>query len=142
MIFPRNQNWRTSSLPFSLALANTVNTGVGFDTPSGAVAETKRWATRGMQGFGPQTQYCGAGLDGLGHGCGCGGSCGCGSHGMGELNFDGTGLLGTGLFGQSAWGFGEWTVIGLGAYALWSAFMQTKRGVGSVKQCIATCRGK
>lgn len=73
MIFKHNQNWRTSRLPFSLALANTVNTGVSFDTPSGGIAQAQRWASVGMQGYGPRIQYPGgAGMDGLG-GCGCDG---------------------------------------------------------------------
>jgi hypothetical protein len=71
MIFPFPQNWRTSLLPFSLALKNTVNTGVSFDTASGAIANSQRWASRGFQGFGPRMQYPGAGMDGLGCGCGC-----------------------------------------------------------------------
>lgn len=74
MIFPFDQNWRTSTLPFSLALKNTVNTGVSFDTPSGAIAQAQRWASRGFQGlggYGPRIQYPGAGMDGLGCGCGC-----------------------------------------------------------------------
>ena len=89
MIYGHNQNWRTSRLPFSLSLANSVNTGVSFDTTSGAIAQAQRWATRGMQGlgqsrghyargvygYGPRIQYGrGAGMDGVG----CGGSCGCG----------------------------------------------------------------
>ena len=78
MLTPFNQNWRTSTLPFSLALANTVNTGVSFSTPSGAIANSQRWASRGFQGYGPRIQYGpGAGLDGLGCGCGGGDGCGC-----------------------------------------------------------------
>jgi hypothetical protein len=77
MIFAKNQQWRTSLLPFSLALANTVNTGVSYDTASRAVANTKRWASRGFQGYGgygPRIQYgAGTGMDGLGCGCGCNG---------------------------------------------------------------------
>lgn len=75
MIVPHRQNWRTTTLPFSLALKNTVNTGVSFDTSSGATANSQRWASRGFQGlggYGPRIQYPGAGMDGLG-GCGCGG---------------------------------------------------------------------
>lgn len=88
MIFQRDQNWRTSSLPFSLALANTVNTGVSFDTPSGAIAQAQRWASRGFQGYGPRIQYpSGAGMDGIGCGCGCNGGgyggCNGGSGGLG-----------------------------------------------------------
>ena len=99
MLYAHNQNWRTSQLPFSLTLANTLNTGVSFSTPSGSVAESQRWATRGMQGlgqghgffgrgvqgYGPRVQYGrGAGMDGHGDcGCGCGGSCGCGDNGGG-----------------------------------------------------------
>jgi hypothetical protein len=80
MIFKHAQNWRTSHLPYSLALWNTVNTGGSFNTPSGAIRNTKWWAERGFQGYGPKIQYPGgAGMDGMGCGCGCGG--GCGHHG-------------------------------------------------------------
>ncbi len=55
-------------------------------------------------------------------GCGCGGSCGgCGDHGMGQTT--GPGLFGTGLFvsmDPSTWGWGEYSVIGAGAYLLLS----------------------
>lgn len=75
MIVPHQQNWRTSTLPFSLALKNTINTGVSFDTPSGGIANSQWWASRGFQGYGPRIQYPGgAGMDGLGCGCGCDGS--------------------------------------------------------------------
>lgn len=86
MIFPFNQNWQTSRLPFSLALANTVNTGVSFDTPSGGIAQRQRWARAGFGGYGPRIQYPGAGMDGIGCGCGCGcdGNCG-GGLGMSDL---------------------------------------------------------
>lgn len=118
MIYPRNQNWQTSRLPFSLALANDVSTGVSFNTPGGFIGTQQRWARAGFQGFGPRKQYSGAGMDGLGHGCGCGGGCGCGSHGMGGLTFDGTGLFGTGIFGgdPSTWGIAE---IVAGALGIW-----------------------
>ena len=82
MIFPFNQNWRTSQNFWSLSLANRVNTGVSFDTPSGGIAERQRWASRGMQGYGPRIQYpVGSGMDGLGCGCGCGGHGACGGDG-------------------------------------------------------------
>lgn len=82
MIFRWNQNWRTTSLPFSLALKNTVNTGVSFDTPSRAAANSQRWASAGFRGLGPTLTFPGgSGMDGLGCGCGCGGDCGCGGGG-------------------------------------------------------------
>ena len=66
MIFKHAQNWKTSPLPYSLALTNTVNTGGSFNTPSGTIANQKWWATRGFQGYGPKAQYPqGAGMDGL-----------------------------------------------------------------------------
>ena len=133
MIHDQAQNWRTSSLPWSLALRNTVNTGTSFDTSSGAVGNSKFWATRGMQGHGPITQYPGAGMDGLGCGCGCAGKCGCGG-GMSGLTFDGTGLLGTGLFGTSPWDWGEWAAIGLGAYMVLSTVLTTRAGAGRVRR--------
>lgn len=70
MIVPFRQNWRTSILPWSLALKNTINTGVSFDTSSGGIAQSQRWASRGFQGYGPLIQYPGgSGMDGLGCGC-------------------------------------------------------------------------
>lgn len=82
MLFPHAQNWRTSQLPYSLSLANSLHTGVTFDTASGAVAESQRWASRGMQGHGPRVQYPNRGMDGLGCGCGCDGG---GGDGLGLL---------------------------------------------------------
>ena len=130
MIVPHYQNWRTSTLPFSISLANRVNTGVSFDTPSGGIAERQRWASRGFQGVfaghGPRVQYPGgSGMDGMGCHCGCGGACGH-SHGMGGLTFDGTGLLGTGLFSGdwTTWGIPEAVTGLIGAYAFYAMFMQ------------------
>lgn len=78
MIFHRDQNWRTTNLPFSLALKNTVNTGVSFNTPSNAVANSQRWAAHGFQGLGQyggkRSQWFHGGLSGMGCGCGCGGA--------------------------------------------------------------------
>ena len=81
MIFPHNQRWMTSRNPWSLALKNTVSTGVSFNTPSNAIANTQRWARAGFRGFGPTMTFPGgAGMDGHSHGMGdCG--CGCGGHG-------------------------------------------------------------
>jgi hypothetical protein len=62
-------------LPFSLSLKNSVNTGVSFDTPSGAIAQAQRWAAAGFRGYGPTRTFPGAGMDGMGCGCGCGGGC-------------------------------------------------------------------
>jgi len=126
MIFAKNQNWRTSPLPFSLSLANTVSTGTSFDTASHAIANSKAWASRGLQGYGPRVQYSGAGLDGHHCHCGCGGSC---NGGMGGLTFDGSGLFGTGLFGPdpTTWGIPEVIVGGIGAYALYAMFFQAKQ---------------
>jgi hypothetical protein len=95
MIFGQQQNWRTSTLPFSLALKNTVNTGVSFDTPSGAIANSQRWASAGFRGFGPVMTFPGAGMDGMGCGCGCGGNGG----------GDWTGLVCLGLAAAAAFYF-------------------------------------
>lgn len=74
MIFPFQQNWRTSRKPFSLSLYNTVNTGISYSTPSGTVPNQQRWASAGFRGFGPTMTFPGgSGLDGMG--CGCGGGC-------------------------------------------------------------------
>lgn len=128
MIYRHPQDWKTSTLPFSLALQYTVNTGVSFDTPSGAIANSKHWAARGFQGLGPRVQYPGAGIDGLSCGCGCGGGCGCGK-GMGGLTFDGTGLLGTGLFAGdiSTWGWEEMILVPVIGYAVYAMFFQAKQ---------------
>jgi hypothetical protein len=80
VIYPKDQNWRTSLTPFALSLANAVSTGVSFDTPSGTIANQKRFASAGFRGFGPvHTFPGGAGMDGMGSGCGCGGCNGGGS---------------------------------------------------------------
>lgn len=64
---------------------------------------------------------------GLG-GCGCGGTCGgCGNghaHGMGQLFSSGLDL--------SGWGVGEWSIVAIGAYALYSVFFTSKTAVSSV----------
>lgn len=73
MIFNFPQNWRTSLLPHSLSLANRVNTGGSFSTPSGAIQNSKIWASAGFRGFGPVMTFPGAGMDGMGCGCGCDG---------------------------------------------------------------------
>ena len=92
MLTPFNQNWRTTHKPFSLALANTVNTGVSFSTPSGAIRNSQIWARAGFRGFGPVMTFPGAGMDnvqGFGQlplnyvragfaGVGCGCNCGMG----------------------------------------------------------------
>lgn len=86
MIVGFHQNWRTSCLPWSLSLANAVNTGVSFNTPNNAIANIHWWASRGFQGFGPRgfqglgprIQYSGAGMDGM---CRC--HC---SGGLGQLD--------------------------------------------------------
>lgn len=74
MIYPFPQNWRTSLKPHTLSLANAVNTGVSFTTPSGTIANQKRFASAGFRGFGPTMTFPGgAGLDGMGCGCACDG---------------------------------------------------------------------
>ena len=65
------------------------------------------------------------------NGMGC-----CGCDGMNGLTMDGTGLFGTGLFAGgtdlSTWGAGEWGVVVISAYMLFSTFSTTKRGVSRV----------
>ena len=73
MIVGRAQNWRMSSMPWSLSLTNTVNTGVSFDTPSRAIGITKFWQGQGFRGYGPTRTFPGgSGFDGCDCGCGCG----------------------------------------------------------------------
>jgi hypothetical protein len=69
-----------------------------------------------------------------GLGCGCAGI-GCGCAGVGDFTMDGTGLFGTGLFAGdiSTWGIGEWVVIILGGYMIFSTLFTTSRGVKRVK---------
>lgn len=63
------------------------------------------------------------GLGHLGCGCGCGGGAGC-SQGMGQLFSSGLDL--------SGWGVGEWAIVAVGAYALYSIFFTSKQAVSSV----------
>lgn len=123
MLTAFNQNWRTTHLPHSLALANTVNTGGSFSTPSGAIRNSQIWASAGFRGFGPTMTFPGAGLDGIGCGCGCNGR----SAGMGQLFSS---------WDISTWGWPEWTVVGLGLYTVFSVFSTTKRGVASVTDVV------
>jgi hypothetical protein len=65
---------------------------------------------------------------GLG-GCGCGGTCGgCGGHDHGQ----GLGQLFSSGFDISGWGVGEWSIVAVGAYALYSIFFTSKTAVSSV----------
>jgi hypothetical protein len=84
MIYGRNQRWRTTFLPYSLALTNTVNTGGSYMTSSGTIPNQKIWASAGFRGFGPTMTFPGgSGMDGMGCGCGCKGTCGCQDSGGG-----------------------------------------------------------
>ena len=140
MLAPFSQNWRISALPYSISLANRVNTGGSFTTPSGLIANEKYWAARGFQGYGPRIQYPrGAGMDGLGCGCGCGGGCGP-SYGMGQL-FD-TSTLFSGGLDPSTWGPGEWLIVGLAGYVLYSVFSTTRRGAASLRSSYQTSKRK
>lgn len=95
MIFPFQQNWRTSQKPFSLSLANSVNTGISYSTSSGTVPNQQRWASAGFRGLGPTLTFPGgSGLDGMGCGCGCGGNGG----GNNLLLYAALGALGYYLF--------------------------------------------
>lgn len=107
MLYPRNQNWRTSLKPYTLSLANAVNTGVSYSTPSGTVPNQKAWASAGFRGFGPTHTYTGAGMDGMGCGCGCNG----GGNGGGN-------------------GFLLYALAGAGLYFLVNAFMARQSSYG------------
>jgi hypothetical protein len=76
------------------------------------------------------------GAKGMNGGCGC-----CGVSG---LTMDGTGLFGTGLFAGgtdvSTWGYGEWGVLAVGFYMLFSTFSTTKRGYSRAKQKVKRLR--
>ena len=66
-----------------------------------------------------------AGIRGMG--CGCAGV-GCACDGLGQ-----TGIFGTSLFESSSpsdWGLGEWAVILVGGYVVFSVFHTTKRAAG------------
>ena len=110
MLTSFDQNWHTTHRPFSLALANTVSTGVSFDTPSGAIRNSQIWARAGFRGLGPVLTFPGgAGLDGIGCGCGCAGGC---SGGMGQ--------------GQVS-GSTEWILFGLFAAAFLATYLWPRR---------------
>lgn len=110
MIFPFNQNWRTSRKPFALSLANSVNTGISYSTASGTVPNQQRWASAGFRGFGPTMTFPGgSGLDGMGN-CGCGGGCNGGNGGGNNLVL--------------------YLLAGAGLYFLITGFMEQRRGYG------------
>lgn len=126
MLTSFNQNWRTTHLPFSLALANTVTTGVSFDTPSGATRNSQIWGRAGFRGLGPVLTFPGgSGLDGM-RGCHCG---------MGQID---TSFLPapvqniSSAFGSFGWA--EWLIIAGVGYMLFSTFLTTKRGVSEVRK--------
>lgn len=48
-------------------------------------------------------------------------------YGIAGLNFDGTGLFGSGIFGTGSWDWTEWTLLGIGAYAVYAMFFQAKQ---------------
>lgn len=60
----------------------------------------------------------------------------CNGSGLGALTMDGTGMLGTGLFSggmdTSTWGAGEYAMLAIGAYALYSMLVTTERGARRV----------
>lgn len=127
MLTTFNQNWRTTHLPFSLALANTITTGVSFDTPSGATRNSQIWGRAGFRGLGPVLTFPGgSGMDGM--------KCHCG---MGQLDLStpvdyGLSLPApvqniTSAFGSFGWV--EWLIIAGVGYMLLSTFLTTSRGV-------------
>jgi hypothetical protein len=66
---------------------------------------------------------------GLGCAGGCNGTCaGCAghAHGMGQLFSSGLDL--------SGWGYGEWGIVALGAFALYSVFFTSKAAVSTVSK--------
>ena len=74
MLYPRNQNWRTSQKAWTLSLANAVNTGTSYTTSSGTVPNQQYWNSVGFRGLGPTLTFPGgSGMDGIGCGCGCDG---------------------------------------------------------------------
>ena len=80
------------------------------------------------------------------NGLGCGGKQDCGCGGMGALTMDGTGFLGTGLFSGgfdlSTWGIGEYGVLALGAFTLYSLMQTTKQTYGRVRKSARRLRAK
>lgn len=69
------------------------------------------------------------GMGHLGCGCGCSGGDSCGGsasavNGLGQLFSSG--------FDISGWGVGEWSVVALGAFAVYSVFFTTKSAASSV----------
>lgn len=126
MLTTFNQNWRTTHLPFSLALANTVTTGVSFDTPSGATRNSQIWGRAGFRGLGPVLTFPGgSGMDGVGR-CHCG---------MGQI--DTSTLFApvqniSSAFGSFGWA--EWLIIAGVGYMLFSTFLTSKRAVSAVRK--------
>lgn len=71
-----------------------------------------------------------AGWGGMGHadcGCGCGGTCGGKTAGMGLFE-SGTDF--------SGWGIGEWSVVAVGIFAVWSTMGTVARGARSARKAI------
>lgn len=61
--------------------------------------------------------------------CACSKKKSCGTSGLGSLG----GLFDSGL-DFTGWGFGEWAVVGLGAYFAWKLFNDVSRGVSGVSK--------
>jgi hypothetical protein len=110
-----------------------------FGTPSYFMTPAGQEGIRGMGYYeqrtapqpGPGTQLVER-WTGMGCGLGC-------NKGMGGLTMDGSGIFGTGIFGTgvtmsdvSTWGPGEWAVVALGAYTLFSLVNDLKRGGAAV----------
>ena len=125
MLTPFNQNWTTTRLPFSLALANTVTTGVSFDTPSGATRNSQIWGRAGFRGLGPVLSFPGgSGMDGM--------QCHCG---MGQIDLTSAPAPVQNIasaFGGFGWA--EWLILAGVGYMLFSTFLTTKRGVSAARK--------
>jgi len=55
--------------------------------------------------------------------------------------FYGLGLFDSGM-DLSSWGIGEWAIVGIGLFALFSMFQTGKRGVGSVRKAVGRRRSR
>jgi hypothetical protein len=83
-------------------------------TPGDVAGSTNSSTVQGLAGLG-----CAAGQP-----CKCGGKC---KHGMGIFD-SGTDI--------SGWGWEEWSVVGVGAFAVWSMLSATQSGVRSVRRTV------
>lgn len=97
---------------------------------SGYVAEAKR---KRLMTFYPPPYGFASGMGCPGKGCSCGGTCG----GMGQVDLSNLFASGSDI---SGWGWPEWSVVGLGAFAVASAVSNVASAGRSVGKSIKRAR--